>query len=204
MNQNEAIKRLDEIEQLDPDPTIDAGALEIMETLAEKPESFRLLVERYSGSPSANIAGYLALVLGKQSGHSRPETASLVFEFAAKLKRKDYPEALISSLSAMQNQIGFGPGWGTTARPPTPLFPFVEHCLNFSAKHNALVHFAVIELITVICWGHLLTTVFSNLEIEWIQKKVDELANTDDVLVIDAIAELRNCLNGPTASGPEQ
>ncbi|HMG75184.1 MAG TPA: hypothetical protein VK582_16915 [Pyrinomonadaceae bacterium] len=46
MNQTEAISRLDEIEQLDPDPTIDVGALEIMETLAEKPEGLRLLVEQ--------------------------------------------------------------------------------------------------------------------------------------------------------------
>ena len=76
----------------------------------------------------------------------------------------------------------------------------MKHCLNFSAKHNALVHFAAIELITVICWGDLLNTVFSDLEFEWIQKKIDEMANTDDVLVTDAIAELKKCLaDGPTS-----
>jgi hypothetical protein len=110
MNQTEAISRLDEIERLDPDPTFDVGALEIMETLAEKPEGLRLLVERYSASPSANIAVYLALVLGKKSAYSTPETAPLVFECAARLKRKDEDGALVSILGAMQSQIGFGPG----------------------------------------------------------------------------------------------
>ena len=166
MNQTEALRRLDEIEKLDPDPTFDVGALEILESLGEKPEGLRLLVERYSGSPSANIAVYLALVLSKKSSYSTAETASLVFEFAARLRRNDQDGALISSLGAMQSQIGFGPGWGNTLRPPAPLFPFVKHCLNFSAKHNALVHFAAIELITVICWGDLLNTVFSDLEFE--------------------------------------
>jgi hypothetical protein len=104
----------------------------------------------------------------------------------------------------MQSQIGFGAGWGSTPRPPVPLFPFVKHCLDFSAKRHALVHFAAIELVTVICWGHLLTTVFSELEIQWIQKRIDELANTDDVLVLDAITELRNCFNSPAASGPKK
>jgi hypothetical protein len=73
MNEREAIKRLDEIEQLDPDPTFDVGALEIMETLAERPEGLRLLVERYSASPSANIAVYLALVLGKNRATAQPK-----------------------------------------------------------------------------------------------------------------------------------
>jgi hypothetical protein len=43
--------------------------------------------------------------------------------------------------------------------------------------------------------GHL-RSIFqeSYLEIEWIQKKIDELANTDEVLVTDAIAELKKCL----------
>ncbi len=204
MNQTEALRRLDEIEQLDPDPTITTGTLEIMETLAEKPEGLRLLVERYSSSPSANRVTFLALVLGEKSSYSTPETAPLVFECAARLRRKDQDGALVSILSAMQSQIGFGAGWGDTPRPPVPLFPFVEHCLNFSAKHNALVHFAAIELITVICWGHLLTTVFSDLEINWIQKRIDELANTDDVLVMDAITELRNCLDSGTAIDPEK
>jgi len=192
------------IERLDPDPTFDVGVLDIMETLSEKPEGLRLLVERYSGSSSANIAGYMALVLGKKSAYTTRETAPLVFECAARLKRKDQDGALVSILGAMQSQIGFGPGWGDTPRPPVPLFPFVKHCLNFSAKRHALVHFAAIELVTVICWGHLLNTVFEPDQIEWIQKRVDELANTDDVLVIDAITELRNCLDSGTASDPEK
>jgi hypothetical protein len=37
-----------------------------MEAVGEKPEGLRLLVERYSASPSANIAVYLALVFGKK------------------------------------------------------------------------------------------------------------------------------------------
>jgi hypothetical protein len=200
MNQTDAITRLDEIEQLDPDPTFDVGALEIMEMLAERPEGLRLLVERYSSSPSANIAGCLALVLGKKSTQGTPETAPLVFEFAAKLKRNDHDGALMSSLNAMQNQIGFGAGWGDTLGAPSSLFPFLKHCLNFSGKRRVLVHFAAIELLTTICWGHLLTTVFSELEIQWILKRIDELGNTDEVLVVDAITELRTCLNdGPPA-----
>jgi hypothetical protein len=63
MNDTEALRELDKIEQLDPDPTIDAGALELMERIGETPEGLRVLVDRYSSSPSANIVGYLALML---------------------------------------------------------------------------------------------------------------------------------------------
>jgi hypothetical protein len=195
MTQTEALERLNEIEQLDPDPNFDIGALDIMEVLAENPKGLRLLVDRYSASPAANIAVYLALVISKKSSQSTPETAPLVFECAAKLKRKDQDGALVSILSAMQNQIGFGPGWGDTSRPPASLFPFVKHCMNYSGRRHELVHFGAIELVTTICLGKLLTTVFSDTEIEWIQNRIDELANTDDVLITDAIAEFRNCLH---------
>jgi hypothetical protein len=194
MNQTEALSRLDEIERLDPDPTIDAGALEIIQELGATPEGLRLLVESYSGSPSANLVGYLALVLGEISNHSTPETAPLVFEFVARLRRNDYPEALISSLGAMQRQIGFGAGWGGTPRAPSSLFGFLQHCLNYTGRHNDLVQFGAVELIGIVCWGDLLSTAFEIDQLDWIQQRLDELSHTDDTLLSDSISEFRECL----------
>lgn len=95
MNKSEALRRLNEIEQVDPDPTLDVGALEAMELVADNTEGLHLLVHRYSRSSSANIAGYLALLLSLKSSSITPESAPLVFEFADKLKRKDHDAALM-------------------------------------------------------------------------------------------------------------
>jgi hypothetical protein len=143
----EAKQRKDKIEQLDPDPTFDVGALQIMEELAETPTGLRWLVEHYSTSPSANIVGYLALVLAKRSAHSSDETAPLVFRFADELRCRDYEGALVSALGAMNNQIVFGAGWGTSNYPPYPLFRFVEDCLEFGAS--------------ITCWCSTLLSIYS-------------------------------------------
>jgi hypothetical protein len=55
MNETEALRRLDEIEQLDPDASLDVGAFKIMEVVGEDPKGLRLLVDRYSSSPSVNL-----------------------------------------------------------------------------------------------------------------------------------------------------
>lgn len=195
MNKTEALRRLNEIEELDPDPTIDVGALEAMELIADNTEDLRLLVHRYSGSRSANIAGYLALLLSLRSSSITSETAQIVFEFAEKLKRNDYDAALMSTLNAMMNQIGFGPGWGNAPAPPPCLFPFLQHCLNYNGRRRALVHVAAVELLTTICAVNLITTTFKRDQIEWLANRIEELSSTDDVLLGDAIAEFKQCLS---------
>jgi hypothetical protein len=189
----EAKRRLDEIEQMGADPTVDAGALQIMEELAETSTGLRWLVEHYSKSPSANIVGYLALVLGKRSSHSTDATAPLVFRFADELQRRDYEAALVSALGAMNNQISFGAGWGASRHPPYPLFRFVKHCLEFAGKHHVLVQFAAVDLLTTICLRCLLTTAFDRTELEWISSRVQELSQTDEILLGDQIQEFRKC-----------
>lgn len=193
MNETEAVLRLDEIEQLDPDPSRDVGALKLMEVVGEDPTGLRLLVERYSGSHSANIACYLALLLSLKSSHTSAEDAPLVFHFAANLKRRDCEGALVSTLNAMKNQIVFGPGWGNSPGPPGPLFPFLKHCLNFSGKHNTLVQFAAVELVTSICERELVAATFKLEEWKWIAKRADELSSTDDELLLNALEEFRDC-----------
>lgn len=195
MKKSDALKRLNAIEQLGPDPTFDVGALEAMELVADNTEGLQLLVQRYSGSSSANVAGYLALLLSLKSSSSTPETAPLVFEFADKLKRNDYDGALMSTLNAMTNQIGFGPGWGDAPAPPSSLFPFLQHCLNYDGRRRALVHYAAVELVTTICALNLLSTTFNRDQIEWLTNRIDELSSTDDVLLGDAIAVFKQCLS---------
>jgi hypothetical protein len=51
MNETEALRRLDEIEQLDPDASLDVGAFKIMEVVGEDPKGLRLLVDRYRVHP---------------------------------------------------------------------------------------------------------------------------------------------------------
>ena len=194
MNEPEALRSLDEIERLDPDPTFDVRASQIMETVGENPQGLRLLVERYSGSLSVNIANSLAFTLNLQSSHSTSETAPLVFEFAANVKRYDSDGVLMNTLNAMKNQISFGPGWGNTLEPPRPLFPFLEHSLIFSGKQSTLVHYAAVELVTLICERELVAAVFKRDEWKWIEKRIDELSDTDYVLLQEALVEFRDCV----------
>ena len=194
MNETEALRRLDEIEQLDPDASLDVGAFKIMEVVGKDPKGLRLLIERYSSSPSANLTCYLALLLSLKSGHAIPEIAPLAFEFAGNLKRKDCDGPLISTLNAMKNQLVFGPGWGNTPRPPGPLFPFLEHCLNYDGKHSILVQFAAVELVTVICERKLVAAAFKPNEWNWIESRANELSNTDDDLLGGALEEFRDCV----------
>ena len=193
MNETESLKRLDEIERLDPDPTLDVRASQIMEIVGETPQGLRILVERYSGSLSVNIANSLAFTLNLKSSQSTSETAPLVFEFAFGVKRHYNHGVLMNTLNAMKNQISFGPGWGNTPQPPRPIFPFLEHSLNFIGKHNTLVHFAAVELVTLICERELVTAVFKHNEWKWIEKRTHELSDTDDALLLDALSEFRDC-----------
>lgn len=193
MNETEALLSLDEIERLDLDPTFDVRASQIMEIVAENAQGLRLLVERYSGSRSVNIANSLAFILSLKSSHSTSETGPLVFEFAANVKRHDNEGVLMNTLNAMKNQITFGPGWGNTREPPGPLFPFLEHSLSFNGRHSALVHFAAVELVTLICERELVAAVFKRDEWEWIEKRIDELSDIDDVLLQEAVLEFRDC-----------
>lgn len=194
MKKSDPLRRLNEIEQLDPDPILDVGALEAMELVADNTEGLQLLVHRYSGSSSANVAGYLALLLSLKSSSITPETAPLVFEFADKHRRNDYDGALMSTVNAMTNQIGFGPGCGDAPAPPASLFPFLQHCLNYDGRRRALVHYAAVELLTTICAVNLLSTTFNRDQVGWLTNRIDELSSTDDVLLFEAIAAFKQCL----------
>lgn len=196
MNQAEALKRLDEIERRDPDPTFDRdGVGKIMETLGATPEGLRLLVDRYAASPSANIVAQLALLLSLKSGHCTVETAPVVFEFASKLQRSDLESVLMSTLNAMKNQIGFGPGWGESPDAPKVLFPFLANCLTFKGRLDDLVHYAAVELVTSICWCGTLETTFTKDQFEWIRQRVVELSDTDNELLRDEIKQFNECLS---------
>jgi hypothetical protein len=193
MNDTEALRELDKIEQLDPDPTIDAGALELMERIGETPDGLRVLVDRYSSSPSANIVGYLALMLSLKSSYASMATATLAFECAAKLEGSDNDEALLSVINAMTNQIAFGRGWGNSPSPPASFFPFLQHRLSFSGRLKVLVQFGAIELITTICYRGVLQTALTAEQIKWIRTKLEGLSVTDDTLLKDAIEEFEEC-----------
>lgn len=96
------------LERLDPEPSLDVRASQIMESVGETPQGLRILVERYGGSLSVNIANSLAFILNRKSSHSTYETAPLVFEFAFNVKRHDSNGVLMNTLNAMKNQISFG------------------------------------------------------------------------------------------------
>jgi hypothetical protein len=195
MTQEEVIRLLDEIESRDPDPSFDAGAFDLMSELAQTVDGLRLLVERYSGSPSANIAGSLALLLAEIADKSTTETAPLIFEFVARLRRSDHAGALGCSLTAMRNQIGFGAGWGDTPRPPASLFPFLKHCLNYSGRAPVFVQSGAVDVITGICWCGLLNSAFKSDELKWILERINQLSETDNDFLRDYIVEFEQCLS---------
>lgn len=196
MTEEDALTRLDEIERLAPDPTTDAGAHAVMSELAQTPGGLRLLVERYAGSPSTNIAGYLAIVLAENSGKGRADAAPLIFEFASRLRRRDYEGALVSTLSAIQRELAFGRGWGDSPRPPAALFDFIQHCLNYSGPHHSMVQSGAVGVLTDVCLSDLLGRAFEPEQLEWIKDKVQQLSETADDMLGDSIAEFMRCVEG--------
>lgn len=193
MNHAEALSRLDEIELLDPDPSVDIGTLGIMAELSQTDTGLHLLIDRYADSSSAHIVGFLAFTIAERSKHSTPEMAPLVFEFVGKLKRDDYEAVLLNSLSAMDRQFSFGAGWGESSQAPACLFPFIEHCMSFSGKLNVLVRYAALELVTAICWRGVLRSAFTAEQIEWIGTRVKDLSQTDNELLVGASKEFWEC-----------
>ena len=196
MMQQEALNRLDEIEQLAPDPTVDAGALAIMRHLAQTPGGLRLLVDRYSISPSLNIIGYLSFVLAEHAEKATSESALLIFDFVERLRQDNYSEALISSLTAIQRQIHSGTAWGNSSKPPPPsLYAFLQHCLNFSGRLYILVQSGAIELLTQLCEKQLLNVAFKPDQIKWVKERVNQLSKANNELLGESIAELHQCLD---------
>ncbi len=193
MKQDERLKRLDEIEIASPDPTSDAGAIELMEDVAATPEGLRLLVDRYSSSPSAYIVGSLALVLGKSASSCSHEAAALVFRFIEKLRRKDYAGALISSLSAIEVQISFGCGWGPSLQPPPVLSIFLMHCLEYSGRYSILVQDGALSLLATICEKGLLDVALPKETRPVFRKRIGQLAALDNELLNTDIPRLVRC-----------
>lgn len=194
MKQDEHLKRLDEIEMAALDPTADAGAIELMEDVAATPEGLRQLVDRYSSSPSAYIVGSLALVLSKSASSGSLEAAPLVFRFVEKLRRKDYAEALISSLSAIEIQISFGCGWGPTLQPPPVLSTFLLHCLRYSGRHSILVQDGALSLLATICEKGLLDVALPKETRPVFRNRIEELAALDNDLLNTDLPRLVSCL----------
>jgi len=193
LKQDEHLKRLDEIEMASLDPTADAGAIQLMEDFAATPEGLRQLVDRYSSSPSAYIVGSLALVLGKSASSGSLEAAALVFRFVEKLRRKDYAEALISSLSAIEVQISFGCGWEPTLQPPPVLSTFLMHCLEYSGRHSILVQDGALSLLATICEKGLLDVALPKETRPVFRKRIEELAALDNDLLNADLPRLLSC-----------
>jgi hypothetical protein len=199
MTIEEALKHLDEIEQIAPDPTVDTGALGLMNRVAQDPDGLRLLVARYSGSPSTNIGGYLAITLAEHSGHLSLKDATLIFQFIAGLKRRDYDGILVSSLTAVQKQIAFGAGIGDVAQHAPTLFNFLQYCLDYSGPQAFTVHYAAIELVNLLCWRHLLPEVCAPEQVQWLIVKFRQLSNTGHELLVDGVKEFEQCLESNQA-----
>jgi hypothetical protein len=191
--------RLDEIERLDPDPLVDAGVLDLMEDFAREAggtEGLRELVERYGGSASVNIVAALAILLARSAAAPTPETRELVFSFLEKLRRNDYPEVLISCLTAVYLYLSSGGLWRPIQSPPRILYPFLMHSLNYSQRHALLVRHAALQVLGVLHEKALLERVFDPQQLASIRLRLGELSASKDDLLESELVWLGEFLDG--------
>lgn len=190
--------RLDEIERLDPDTLVDAGVLELMEEFARETggtKGLRALVESYGGSASLNIVGALAILLARSANSPTPEMRVLIFSFLEKLRRKDYPEVLISSLTALYLYLSSGGLWQSVQHPPHVLYPFLMHCLNYSRRHAVLVQHASLQVLAVLHEKGLLKEIFNAQQLAPMRSRLLELSASESDLLEGELVRLEEFLS---------
>lgn len=192
--QIEILERLDEIEKLNPDPTIDAGALELMESFVRVPDDLRVLVERYGESCSLNIIRYLALLLARKAETRTTEDSSLILRFIEKLRWKDDPETLGSCLAAIYLQLVVDDVWAASEQRGRTLYPFLSQCLNHSGRQSVLVRHGALQVLSKLYDKGLVERVFEPAQLATLREKLMELSSLHNDLLDSQLTNLREFL----------
>jgi hypothetical protein len=215
LDREKALETLDEIEALtstpgrDSDaiaigmPGIDGKALDLMVKVARLKGGLKLLVERYSASRSVIVVGALIGVLVRRAESTKLKDAYLLFDFIENLQRKDNSSILVTTLTAIQHQIGLAGVWQHT-RMPESFYPFLQHCLDFTGARANWIHrglsdqvqMAAIDLLFDMCKVKIFDLNFNKEQCKWIEDKVREIASlsTDNAIFQTHVSNFFNCL----------
>lgn len=181
-------KYLDDIEKYDPDLSADTDVIEVMETIAVSPSGRSSLVERYSGSNSAYVAGYVwGTILSFTHVDNRAnsldsqtidEICGLTFVIADRIRWMAVePETLLSVFNAIRIQVWRG-FWNERKFPPT-LYAMLERCLRFGwmnegkAQHMQI---EVLSLLNMMCEKDIIESNFDEAQINWLRDEAHRLA----------------------------
>src|SRR5256885_11336075 len=107
--QDRALKRLDEIEGLNPDPSTghELEAFELMTLFATGPEELGILIERYGGSTTPIIAQSLASVVAGRAQESAPGMGPTVLRVIAEFNCWVPAETVMNALTARSHKLHY-------------------------------------------------------------------------------------------------
>jgi hypothetical protein len=210
-----ALETLDQIERVTSIPGKDGGAIEIgipgidgkaldlMVKAARGKDSLKLLVERYGASRSVIIVGAILLVLVKKAESTNLKNAYLLFQFIENLQRKDNSSILVTTLTAIQHQIGLARVWQRT-RMPESIYPFLQYCLDFTGTRASWmprelsdeVQLGAIDVLRAMCEVRILNLNFDHAQHSWLEHKAKEIAslNAENATFQTQVSNLLNCL----------
>jgi hypothetical protein len=173
------LERLDEIERRDYEPGVDAEALDIMKVFAQSPVELSILVERYSGSTSVNIASYLAFFLAEMAEEvPTSELYRQLFIFIQRCRFMYEARILGSCSRTLLMLLMHECVWQEHSNPPTMLYPFLQRALDYSypIKYATYVQRSAIQVISYLYETNLLQVALNRWQLTWIRDKLLNLS----------------------------
>ena len=172
------LERLDRIETLDPDRITDTEILDLMEQIILNSGRLRILVERYSGSPSSLMVRSLSFLVSVAASKPTQETCPLIFSLIEQLHCQEDESTLINCLTSIQRQLIHGFSWNQISKPPPCLYHFLIHCL----EQSVFVQRGAIAVLLCIYEDNLMET-FDPNDVDSLRDKLVQLSEIHDTLL---------------------
>jgi hypothetical protein len=175
---------LDELERLDLDRDAWTDTFDVMEEISQELAGLRRLVERYSGSFSSYVFGYVAAAVShfarEATSKVTPDTAALdeIIELTFKMLQDvrwltAQPHTLGGLLSTIQMLIWSG-GWNKNLVPNT-FAEILQRCLRFGWANEAgsdFIQRGAVEILIYMSKAKILSSSFDKEQIKWFQDEV--------------------------------
>jgi hypothetical protein len=188
---NSCLKRLNEIEKLEPHPSTDEEVLDLMQQISSVRGGLQKLVERFSGSTNPIIVRSLSFLVAKLASSPEPETWQFIFTLIENLRCQGDESTLINCLTAIQRQLIVEFPCKTSWRLSSELYPFLMYCL----QQSNLVKRGVIAILARLYEDLHLADFFDSNQIEKLREKLSEISEQHDEMLALELKGLSGFLN---------
>ena len=151
-----------------------------MQASVQTSDDLRVLVSRYARSSSIAIVCDLCKVLAHWAEHPTQETAPLVYQVIATLRRPYFDNILVFCARTIWLQIMYDALWEPLAHPPPVLFPFIQACLDYPEDARPMVSTTIwgwgIALVELLYEKNLLLAILTPQQLTWLRGKLRDLA----------------------------